>query len=248
MLNGPAAGVYIAVASVATLAGAVASIAGFGIGSLLTPLLAQPLGTKLAVAAVSIPHLIGTVLRFAMLRQHVDRKVFVRFGLTSAAGGLIGALLNARFGAVGLTVLFGAVLCFAGFMELSGMARRLRFGRKTAWAAGAASGLLGGLVGNQGGIRTAALLGFDVSKEAFVATSTATGILVDGARMPVYLAAEGGELLRQWPLVAIAATGVVCGTIAGKYVLGRIPEAVFKRVVAVLVLALGVYMLIKGAA
>ena len=37
-----------------------------------------------------------------------------------------------------------------------------------AWLAGALSGLLGGLVGNQGGIRSAALLGFNLSKANFV--------------------------------------------------------------------------------
>ena len=48
---------------VAVLAGAIASVAGFGIGSVLTPLLAARLGTKLAVAAVSVPHFAGTVFR-----------------------------------------------------------------------------------------------------------------------------------------------------------------------------------------
>jgi len=238
--------IHWATAGVALAAGATASIAGFGIGSLLTPLLAAPLGTKLAVAAVSIPHLAGTVLRFFMLRGHVDRKVFLRFGLMSAVGGLTGALLNWRFGATGLTLVFGVVLCLAGLMELSGLARRLRFGRKTAWLAGGASGLLGGLVGNQGGIRTAALLGFDVSKEAFVATSTAVGIIVDGARMPVYLATEGGLLLQRWTLIATAGAGVIVGTFAGKKALSHIPERLFRRVVAVLVLALGAYMLGQG--
>ncbi|HEU4414943.1 MAG TPA: hypothetical protein VFT65_09200 [Candidatus Angelobacter sp.] len=41
----------------AALAGAIASLAGFGIGSVLTPLLALSVGTKQAVVAVSIPHL-----------------------------------------------------------------------------------------------------------------------------------------------------------------------------------------------
>ncbi len=41
------------IAVVAVLAGGVAAIAGFGIGSLLTPLVALRYGTKLAVAVVS---------------------------------------------------------------------------------------------------------------------------------------------------------------------------------------------------
>jgi uncharacterized membrane protein YfcA len=55
-------------AGVAILAGAIASVSGFGIGSLLTPLLAVRVGSKLAVAAVSVPHLTATALRFWLLR------------------------------------------------------------------------------------------------------------------------------------------------------------------------------------
>src|SRR4026207_941283 len=44
---------------VALAAGAISAISGFGIGSLLTPLFALQVGTKTAVAAASIPHLIG---------------------------------------------------------------------------------------------------------------------------------------------------------------------------------------------
>ena len=54
----------LAVGFAAVLAGVVASVAGFGIGSLLTPVLGFEVGTKLAVAAVSIPHVAGTAIRF----------------------------------------------------------------------------------------------------------------------------------------------------------------------------------------
>ena len=63
---------------------------------------------------------------------------------------------------------------------------RLHLGRRAAWIAGVLSGFFGGLVGNQGGIRSAALLSFDMQKEAIVATATAVALIVDGARMPVY--------------------------------------------------------------
>src|SRR5688572_16283484 len=79
---------------IAFAAGAVASVAGFGIGSLLTPALAPLLGTPLAVAAVALPHAAGTALRLWRLRRHVDRAVLRTFGVASAAGGLAGALLH----------------------------------------------------------------------------------------------------------------------------------------------------------
>lgn len=142
------------IAPAGALGGAIASVSGFGIGSVLTPLLTYQTGAKLAVAAVALPH------------------------------------------AAAVRMAFGVLLMFAGVMGLTGLAQRWRFGRRTAWIAGFISGGLGGFAGTQGGIRAAALFGFDLSKQAFVATSTAVGLLVDAARTPVYLATQWNELLK----------------------------------------------------
>ena len=196
------------------LAGAIAALAGFGIGSLLTPVLSLRFDVRLAIALVSLPHLAGTLARLLLVRAYIDREVLVGFGLASAVGGLLGAALQAA--------LQSSALALAG---------------------GAASGLLGGLVGNQGGIRAAALLGFDVDREAFVATATAVALIVDAARIPVYLASQGRDIAAQLPLVSVLALGAVLGTLLGAWALRRIPEPIFRRVVGVLLLALGVYTL-----
>jgi len=229
---------------VAAAAGAVAAVSGFGIGSLLTPMIALHAGTRTAVAAVSVPHLVGTAIRFWRLRSHVDRKLLWSFGLTSAAGGLAGALAHARASNPALTIVFGALLVFAGTAQLTGHAQRWRFHGASAWVAGAASGLFGGLVGNQGGIRSAALLGFDLTKTRFVATATAIALLVDAARMPVYLVVDRVEVAAIWPLVLIATAGVVAGTLAGERLLVRVPERRFRQVVGALILLLGVATLV----
>ncbi len=226
--------------------GAVASVAGFGIGSILTPTLAATLGMKLAVAAVSVPHVVGTALRFVLVRRYVDRRVLLRFGVMSAAGGLAGALLHARFSSVALGYVLGALLVLAGLTGITGVAARMRFGRRTAWAAGAVSGVFGGLVGNQGGIRSAALLGFDVNKESFVATATAIALLVDAARMPVYFVTEGDQLAGVWTYILAGTAAVVVGTLVGQRVLTRIPAHVFRPVVSAIILALGVALLLGG--
>src|SRR5712672_1345929 len=103
---------------------------------------------RVAVAAVSVPHLAGTALRFWLVRQHVDRRVLGSFGLASAAGGLIGALFQTRASNAFLAWLLAGLLTLAGVSELLGLVRRVRLGRAGAWAAGALSGAFGGLVGN----------------------------------------------------------------------------------------------------
>ncbi len=233
---------HVVVFIAATVAGSIASITGFGIGSVLTPLLATSVGTRLAVAAISIPHLCATALRFWRLRAHVDKAVLIRFGIPSAAGGLTGALLHNVAANRALGIVFGLLLVFVGVSELSGLSRRMRFGNVLGLIAGAVSGFFGGLVGNQGGIRSAALLGFDLDKQSFVATATATGLIVDGARMPAYFVTQGSEISAIWIIVVIATLGAVIGTVFGERVLRVVPDRLFRSVVAVLILALGVYM------
>jgi len=231
---------------VGLLAGALASVTGFGIGSLLTPVISLSIDARVAVAAVSIPHLAGTALRFWMLKGHVDRRIFWRFGLMSAAGGLIGALLHARASAPALMILFGGLLLFVALSEVAGWARRMRFRGPAAWAAGAASGMLGGLVGNQGGIRSGALLGFDLKPETFVATATAIGLVVDVARMPVYFALYRDEVAGVSGAIVLATVGVLAGTLVGRRLLARIPDVWFRRILALVLAVLGAVMLAQG--
>jgi uncharacterized membrane protein YfcA len=234
------------------LAGAVAAVTGFGIGSLLTPLFALEISTRLAVTAVAVPHAIGTALRFWLLsraapkgQSPVDRRVLWSFGLTSAAGGLVGALLHNLASNRRLTLLFGALLLFAAAGEATGFTRRVRFRGHIAWIAGALSGLLGGLVGNQGSIRSAALLGFGLSKQTFVATATAVALFVDGARVPVYLATSYHEMSALWVWIGLATLGVLAGTLLGNGLLARIPEVWFRRILAVVLAILGAAMILN---
>lgn len=237
----------VLLAGLGVLSGAVAAIAGFGIGSLLTPALAITFGTKAAVAIVAMPHAVATVVRLWMLRGAVDRRVLLTFGVPSAVGALAGALLNAAFSSPLLSVILGALLVFAGVSELSGLARRLRFPGPTAIVAGALSGVSGGLVGNQGGIRSAALLRFDLSREALVATATASALLVDAARVPVYLVTAGPDIARAWPTIGLLTVAVVVGTFVGAPILRRLPEAVFRRLLAILLIVLGAGLILGAA-
>lgn len=237
----------VAVLLVGALSAATASVVGFGIGSLLTPLLATRLGMSLAVAAVAVPHALATALRCWRLRRSVDRTVLLRFGLLSAAGGLLGALLYTRLHAAALTTILGALLLLTAAAHLGGLARRWQPRGLLVALLGLGSGFFGGVAGNQGGLRAAALTTFALRPAAFVATATATGLLVDAARLPVYLVGSGTVLLPLWPLVGMACIGVVAGTLAGeRLLLGLTPER-FGRVVAGAIGLLGLWLLVGVA-
>lgn len=218
-------------------------MAGFGIGSILTPFLALRIGTPLAVAAVALPHALAAGLRLTLLWREVNWTVLKRFGIASAVGSLVGALAQPMFGLRGLTLVLGGLLVLTAVVTITGWLEARAFPRGVAYGFGGVSGLFGGLVGNQGGVRSGALLAFDLSPRAFVATGTAAAVLVDLARTPVYLWRAGPALHELLPTIAIMTVGVLLGTLAGERFLRGLPKQTFRKVVATAVGLVGIWLI-----
>jgi hypothetical protein len=234
---------FVALFVVAILAGATASVVGFGIGSLMTPLLAVRFGTATAVALVTLPHAAATAVRCWRLRAHVDRHVLVRFGLLSAAGALAGALVYTRLGPGALTRVLGGLLLLTAVAQLTGWASRWH---PLGWLValfGLLSGFFGGVAGNQGGLRSAALTAFGLPPLQFVATATAIGLLVDAARTPVYVWHSGPVLLSLWAPILVATAGVLIGTVFGERLLLGLSPRRFGQIIGVAIGALGLWLL-----
>jgi uncharacterized protein len=196
-----------------------------------------------AVAVLAIPHALATVIRWLRLRSDVHRPTFWQFGIASAVGGLGGAVLQSRLGSSVLTVVLAALLVLAGTTELA--RRPIPLPPTPAWRlmGGFLSGVFGGLVGNQGGIRAAALLGFRLSPRQIVATATASALLVDTARLPIYVLSAGSAIADNVGIWVVASLGVTIGTLIGVPVLTRIPEPVYRRLIGGLLILLGVALL-----
>src|SRR5262245_49973842 len=111
---------YVVVLIAAIFSGATATVVGFGIGSLMTPLLASQYGMDVAVAAVTLPHALATAVRCWRLRAGIDVRILWRFGLLSAAGALAGALAYTQLGPTGLTRVLGVLLLLTAGAQLSG--------------------------------------------------------------------------------------------------------------------------------
>jgi uncharacterized membrane protein YfcA len=230
-----------ALALTGAAAGAVAAVAGFGVGSLLTPLLTSRYDAKLAVAMVAIPHALATLLRLWRLRDEISRPVLRGFGVASAAGGLAGAVVFTQVAGNALQLVLGVLLLAVGSVELLGLSWRLH--PRWSVAAGALSGLFGGMVGNQGGVRSAGLLAFNLPPRAFVATAAAIALIVDAVRIPFYLAESAAELRAAVREIAIATGGVVVGTFAGTAILLRLSPRMFRRAIGGVLIGLGIWLL-----
>ena len=234
-----------ALGALSVLAGGTAAVVGFGIGSLLTPFLLTRYPPILAIGAVALPHVAATLLRFLQHRPATDRRVLLAFGAPSAVGGLIGAWAQSAFSDVALFAALGLLLIATAIANLTNNFGGAKARTPIAIVLGGLSGLFGGLVGNQGGLRAAGLLAFDLPPRAYIATGTAVGLLIDAARTPVYLARAGHDLLPLAAVIAVATAGCLTGTLLGEKVFFGLPPERYRNVVGVAVGILGVWLLIQ---
>lgn len=183
-------------------------------------------------------------MRCWRLRKSIDREVLKGFGLASAAGGIVGAFALFRFESEARVIL-GLLLLATGIAGLTGWNRAITPTGIASTVLGGFSGLFGGMAGNQGGLRAAALSAYRLTPAQFVATSTAVGLMVDAARLPVYVARGSGRISELALPIAIATVGVLVGTIAGERLLLRLSMDQFTKIVSMLILTLGAWLLFQ---
>jgi len=215
------------------------------------------MGPALAVAAVAPVHLFHNLGKFLLLRSHVDRRILVQFGLPAIGAAAVGAwglarltdlpelgawsLFGKTFAICPLKLVIGLSLAVFSGWELWGGGGGIR--GVPLWTGGLASGLLGGLTGHQGAIRSAFFLGKDLPKETFIATGAAVACAVDITRIAVYVQlfrSMGGSI--PWPVVGAGIAGAAVGLWVGRHGLKQISGEGFRKVVGVGLLVFGVLL------
>ncbi len=231
------------VLSATFLVSTITLLTGFGIGTVLTPAFALFYDAKIAVFLVSIVHLANNVLKLGLFHRSLDKSVLKRFGLVSVVGALAGSLLQGSLDPRSVGVILGVFLLVVGIMEFLPSRLSFRIPRTFDVAGGLFSGMMGGLIGNQGALRSAYLLNYPLSKEAFVATATSISILIDLTRIPVYIYQES-TLYRETPWQLFAVMLVAFGgTFLGRELLKKIPLEHFRFVIAGFLIIVGIRLL-----
>jgi uncharacterized protein len=253
----------LVVCIVALLASGLTFFSGFGLGTLLLPAFALFMPLQQAVAATAVVHLLNGLFKLALLREHIDRSVLIRFGLPALLAALLGAWVLSALGALPalhaytafghrfevfpLKLIIGVLLLAFALIELVPKLRDLEFDPRWLPLGGALSGFFGGLSGMQGALRSAFLARSGLDKQAFVATGAAIACVIDVSRLAVYattLLAVFGTL--DHGLLAGAVLAAFAGAWLGNRLLHKTTLRGLQRIVAAMlfVFALG---LVVGA-
>jgi hypothetical protein len=220
-----------------------ALLTGFGVGSVLTPTFTLFYDVKTAVFLVSIVHLANNILKLGLFLRHIEKNILIRFGMVSVLGAIVGSFLQGYAANDWVRVALALFLVVSGASEFIPKSSLVRIPRRLDFLGGFFSGLMGGLIGNQGAIRSAYLLNYNLSKETFIATATSIAILIDLSRIPVYIYQQAEQLRgAAQPLVLI--TGVAfAGTLAGRELLKKISLERFRKFVSAFLIAFGLFLL-----
>jgi uncharacterized protein len=91
---------YVIVSIAALLVAALTLFSGFGLGTLLMPVLAIFFPVEIAVAATAIVHLANNIFKGILVGRHANMRVLLRFALPAviAAFGIIAAFAGSFIG------------------------------------------------------------------------------------------------------------------------------------------------------
>ncbi len=247
----------------ALLASALTLFYGFGLGTLLMPVVAIFFPIEVAIAITAIVHLANNLFKVALLGKAANRSVLLSFGIPAVVTAFLGALVLGRLSdapavidymAFGkemhvspLKLVVGMLILGFVALELSPKFSSISLDKKYLPWGGVVSGFFGGLSGHQGAFRSMFLLKAGLGKEAFVATGVMLAVMVDMSRMLIY----GWEMTSrpnsiEWPLVISASVSAFAGAYFGTKLLKKVTIKSVQIMVSVLlvVVSLG---LMSGA-
>lgn len=223
------------------LAGILGTITGFGISTVMVPVVLLFLPLPETLLFVGVVHWFGDIWKMYFFKKGIDWKLLIFFGIPGVIMAYIGASLVLTLPERLISQFMGAILISYVIYLLLKPTFKLKKSFLAASLGGAGSGFLGGLTGVGGGaLRAIVLTAFDVPKSTYIFTSGLLGAVIDASRITTYFV--GGTRINSsltWGLIAFIPASLA-GAWVAKKVVDKIPQKVFRNLIALFLLALGV--------
>lgn len=243
----------IIISVVAFLAAILTFFSGFGLGTLLTPVMMLFFPVELAIGLTAVVHFFNNIFKLVLVGKHGDFQVIVRFGIPAVLAAILGSLIlvyisdlqplysynidNKTFEISPVKFIISILLIIFASIDLIPYFGKLQFGKEKLPIGGLLSGFFGGLSGNQGALRSAFLIKAGLSKEAFIATAVIVSISVDFTRLFVYSTKFSTMILADnWFVLTSATLSAIIGAYIGNKLLKKITVEFIQKLVAIMLI------------
>ncbi len=253
--------VVILILIVSLLASLLTFFSGFGLGTLLTPIVALFFPIKTAIAITAMVHLLNNLFKLQLTGKYTDWNIVKKFGIPALIGSLAGALLlyvlpdsmpiisytlwGNHFDLYTTKIIIGILIILFTIIEgneriknWTAQPNYLQFG-------GLLSGFFGGLSGHQGALRSMFLLKSNLSKQSFIASGIAIACIIDFSRLFVYIPQwKNLSWSQEGYLVIMATLAAFAGAYIGNKFLNKSTWPVLQKFVSIMLILIGLAMIL----
>jgi len=232
----------IAIGFVTLLASCIGTLSGFGLSTIMLPILLLFLPFTQVILLVSIIHWFHSGWNTLLFREGISWHLFAYFGIP----GIVTSTFGARL--VGgepehLLPFLGVFLIGYSFLLIFVPKFQLPYTRLIALMGGSLSGFFAGIFGMRGAVRSMFLSAFNLPKIVYLGTTGVIAFFVDSTRLFVYVL-EGINIDPSlwWGLLLFVPASFV-GSYIGRYLVYKISIQYFRKFVALFLLLVGLRLL-----
>ena len=211
-------------------------VCGFGMSTLLIPVLLFWYPVNAVLVLVGLLHLITNLNKSILLARSIDWPLFLWLSVPAIGMSILGAYLTTYIARELFLRILGIVLLIYAINSFSH--KYIKFSRKPSFSilAGSLYGFVEGLTGIGGVVRTSLFYGYQLSPAALIATSGFFALIVDIARISTYLSSGLPDMFSWWHYLLFVATATA-GSIVGRSLI-RVLPAKFIRYLIIAAIAL----------
>ena len=261
---------YVIVAITVLFGSGLTFFSGFGLGTLMLPVFSIFCQLPIAIGATAIVHLANNIFKFSLVSKHIHFPTLLRFGLPALIFSFFGSLLLTSFAHseslytyqlsghsfefTTIKITIGSLMMFFAWLDLDPRFDKLKVKKEHVSFGGMLSGFFGGLSGHQGAFRAAFLAKAGLTKEQFIGTSNAVSLIVDLARLSIYIfgfaliTGEENKLVAAITdaktLLTVAVMFAFIGTYFGKRLVQKTTITRIQQVVGALLLIMGLLLIL----
>ncbi len=223
----------------------IGTLSGVSSSTIFVPLaqLLEPVQVTLALTASL--HVLGNSVRAVLYRKNINWPLTLKFGIISILFTGLGAQYSNFFSQSIYSMALGFFLISISSYFLFFKNQHVFKGKWLPYIGGAISGLLTGLLGSGGAVRSLALSTFNLNPLTFTATSTLIDFGGDILRLVIYLKKGYLNPEHYFYIPFLALVALLANWLA-KLWIKRVKQESFQKIVLIGVFCMGLVSLITG--
>ena len=220
------------------------TLSGFGISTIMIPVLCLFYPVPTALLFVAIIHFCGDIWKIIFFKRGANWKLILGFGIPGIVMSFFGASITLNISPLILKRFLGGFLILYMIYLFFKQKWKIPKTDKTAILGGSLSGFFAGIFGVGGAVRGAFLSAYDLPKETYIFTAGAIAFFIDISRITKYV--TGGITLNEnlSLLLLLLVPLSFLGAYLAKRIVHSIPQNYFRLGIAILLGIVGIKFLL----